>query len=805
MPDGTVELGDPGRVSSADRSPTPARFADASTVGPFVGRERELNAALRGLADRMVVSIVGPSGAGKTRLAHEIAGRITVPSRTVMLPLRSVETADEFLRCLALHLSLPPLDQNPERQLDALIEWLGGQSVELLVADGVDQMSLEAVTALGEIAQRTGCPTIYTSQSPRRLEEVMVSLGPLDAKAARTLLAQRMSIARGGPMPTPTEERQLDALAEKLDRLPLLLELAGARLSVLSVDQLRRRLSANLEALGAPERMSATVRMAVSLLEPDERRGLSQLAVFLGSFEADAAEAVIDRGIDGLSLLTVLVDRSLLRIERTASGSARFSLYEPVRQYVLAHHAASTEAARQRHARFFAESLVQWRRASPRRIMVERDDIAAAIARVDDPGVRIDLILRQERWRYGGRSYEEDYALIEELVAASERLSDPLRRAEALLAAGRFHRLRGRWDRALGRLKEAEAEARRAGLSDEVLGEVLVEQGRWECCQGNYSQAEKRFEEGSRLVRDPVILGDVQTSLGTMAFHRGDFNESARHVATARDLYRQGGDRSGEAVASMNHCMAVEKLEPTENCIGRLREAIERLREVGNLRSEGIGLGNLANWERRAGNYSAARPIFKEALRIHGYVGNRRSEALNRGYLAQLHIAEGELALAAEELREARRLGAAIRSPGDLAQIVEAEIELHRARGDSEALARAERERASLLGVGYLEIDAEGRWFRLPGETQRCELGRRQSARLLLRELCRHREGPLALEEIVAACWPGERIRERSARQRVYVLINSLRRLGLSALKTVEGGYLLDASIPLKVVPATEP
>ena len=323
-------------------------------VGKFVGRWAELLEIGEMLRDPSVrlLSLIGPGGIGKSTLALAAAADAasSFPDGRWWVPLASVQDPEVAVAAIGRALGL-----NEGAEPDAIGRHLTARRV-LLILDNAEHLLPDLAGPLAELTPAAGGSTILlTSREPMRLQaERLIRVPVMTQPDAEQLLVSR-AIAHGASVgPSPA----LSTLAERLDRLPLALSLAAARLPMMSVEQILERLSqrldlfkGNRDADPRQQTLRATIEWSHDLLSDAERTLLRRLSVFSGGCTLEAAEAVGEADLD---VLGSLVDRSLIQRGDDA-GAPRFSMLESIRQFAAERLAASDEEpdVRALHASWF--------------------------------------------------------------------------------------------------------------------------------------------------------------------------------------------------------------------------------------------------------------------------------------------------------------------------------------------------------------------------------------------------------------------------------------------------------------------
>ncbi|MFF4080469.1 BTAD domain-containing putative transcriptional regulator [Streptomyces sp. NPDC001777] len=494
------ELLAPPRTAPAPPRTTPASAGPATTTGPsavrgnlrprlnsFVGREPELRSIGADLTRSRLVTLTGPGGSGKTRLAEEAAARgdRTGPSFTEawMAELASVEDPADVPGAVLSALGLRETallrdnrDAQPSRTdpTDLLVEHLAHCSrvrPVLLILDNCEHV-VGAAAALAETLL-THCPrlrVLATSREPLGVPgESVRPVGPLPADPAHRLFAERARAVRPDFDPEQEAAHDPDAVAEicrRLDGQPLAIELAAARLRMLSPRQIADRLDDRFRLLTGGSRtvlprqqtLRAVVDWSWDLLDEAERTALRQVSVFAGGWELAAAEAVVTTGRDRApvaDLIGALVDKSLVVATPTGSGDMRYRLLETIHEYAVERAAETPDvraAAEDAHTAYFV-ALVE--EADPRlrsgdqllwieRLEADLDNIRAALHRtvvtraLEPEAIRLVLGMGWFWWLRGFRAEglawtERTMALGPEPDGAGDPRHWPRMRLEMLL------------------------------------------------------------------------------------------------------------------------------------------------------------------------------------------------------------------------------------------------------------------------------------------------------------------------------------------------------------------------------------
>jgi len=549
-------------------------------VSSFIGRERELEQTAGALGRARVVTLTGPGGVGKTRLAVQAARQVMQRFGDgawlcELAPVRDPAGVDD---AVAAVFSVTATAGQGSRE--ALVEFLRGKEL-LLVLDNCEHL-LEGAAALAGVLQRSCERLVILATSreglgiegeqllpvpPLEVPEADANLEAINQAEAVRLFADRAAAVKPGFQVTAQNAAAVGAVVRRLDGIALAVELAAARVPAMTVAELARRLERSFAVLGTGPRgaverhqtLRAAIDWSYGLLAGPEQRLLARLAVFAGGATLQAAEGVCGGdGIDPdtvLELLAALVARSLVVAEEHGPQS-RYRLLEPIRQYGEERLAAAgeTEQWRARHAAYYTGLLTQ--------VRDHADDPGEEVFWAVRLGAEQDNLLAAWSWAIGTGNVGSAFSILAGFARVEVRSTYPL-----VLAGEAALELPGASEDPGYPLALAVSAAFASNRVDVTTAEELCRRA----ADANAGQAipDWRVEETICAARHNIALA------------AGAFGDAARLAEQAADLARAGGDLADASVeltfAASDHVL----IDDAPAALPLAREALALARQTG--------------------------------------------------------------------------------------------------------------------------------------------------------------------------------------------------------------------------------
>lgn len=575
-------------------------------LSSFIGREAELAEIGQILRAHRLVTLLGPGGIGKTRLALQVGAEVldAYPDGVFFVDLAPVRDPELLPGIIAATVGLR---QEPGQPIGTTLrEHLAGKSM-LLVLDNLEQLLPPAAQTVADLLSGAGDLRILaTSRAPLGIRGERVyavsSLASGDPRrpndeppAAVALFVERARDIRPDVVVDEQTGPLIAGICTRLDGMPLAIELAAARLRLFGLQDLSERLEQRLPLLTGGARDLAerhrTLRAAIAwseeLLSEAERRLFARLGVFVGGWTLEAAEVVCAERLEGdvLEGLGRLVDHSLVRAAEGIAGQSRFSMLETVREYAAERLEAGGEAKTMHdaHAEYFV-SLAERARAEIdgpnqqlwyRRLDQDVENLRAALKTADRGGSG-ELVLR-----YGAALY-------------------PHWASRGLLQDWRS------WaDRARGRLEGAAPPLIEANPLHAIAFLLVVD--------GDLTTAETMYRQAAMARRDAGDLRGAANSLnnlGTIHLDRGDFTVAEKVFRECLEL------QPGAAAPTVNLGECALELGQHAEALQLFTEALRIFREAGDEESEVYALGSLGRLALAQSDFDRSRQLIAEARQL---------------------------------------------------------------------------------------------------------------------------------------------------------------------------------------------
>jgi len=650
-----------------ERSTTPNNLPQQLTS--FVGREHDITEVTRLLADSRFLTLMGAGGSGKTRLALQAATLMLTdfPGGVWLVDLASLTASPLVPQAVA---SVIGVREEPGKSLVALLTEHLRDRQTLLVLDNCEHL-IEACAMLVEhlLGSTTDLRILSTSREalcvagetvwpvlPLPTPDPRQEIPPdrLEQFEAVRLFVERARARRPDFTITPDNAHWVAQLCHSLDGIPLAIELAAARIKVLTVEQIASRIGERFHLLTSDSRtalprqqtLQALMDWSYDLLPESEQVLFRSVSVFVGGFTLEALSAVSDtesREYETLDMLSRLVDKSLVLVEER-NGEARYRLLETIRHYARekAQAAGEIPALQKLHRDYYLllagqsedELLTERQSIWLERLEAEHDNLRAALrfsqTTEDSDAEEAGLCLAGSLvWFWYFRGYVTEGREWLETMLSQYPPSDTIIRAKALSAAGVLAFLQSDYSRSSAHLEEGLAiwkgleDRRGTAFTLTFLARVLLR-------GGDVREARHLGEQSVALFRqldDRWGLALALDLIGVCAQEEGDYTQAAAFHDESLALYRVLGHRWGVALELSNFGRVALQQGNYDLARARLEEALEMQREVGDKWIVAWTLHNLGDLARTEGDLERAGSHYQEALTLFRELSDRGGTA----------------------------------------------------------------------------------------------------------------------------------------------------------------------------------
>ncbi|MDF1596889.1 MAG: BTAD domain-containing putative transcriptional regulator [Acidimicrobiia bacterium] len=697
----SILLQDPRLTLTTASAETPTNLDPPATA--FIGRHQELERITALTRQRPLVTLTGPGGCGKTRLALEIGGSLLsdYPDGVWFVDLAPLTPGDEITDTVAETLGVAP--EPGQDVIEAIRKFLWAKRT-LLILDNCEHVIDGSVHLLSKLpTDPEGTSVLATSRQrlnvqgetswtvpPMRLPD---PADPPDGIAKADAVILFIDRARRRNPDLEEDAGTLPAagqICRRLDGLPLAIELAAARANVLSIPEIAERLDERLSLLtrgdrGLPHRHVAlreTIRWSYDLLNDDERKLFDRLSVFKGGFTLEAAHHVGETTSETLDLIGGLVEKSLLQAEIVPDRPTRYRSLETLREFAAARldEADLTGVCAGRHLDYY---LAGARNAAASvggpdepvwfaRLDQDHDNLRAALDRAtaDNPVAAIELAdALTSFWMHRGYAPEGRKRLLDLLDRYRDLPEDLVAKAEWTLGVLAY------------------------SMDDYTAARISMERA---------LEIERGAGETGRVAR-------VLNGIGVLALQSGDYATARQRYEESSTMFEALGDVRGVATAELNLGIALVNLGEVATAREHFEAARDRFEKIGDDRERAHCLLRLGFVDELEGRADTALDLHHQSLEINRQLGNRLGVADAAQYTADLEASHGSEDMAALLLIESLEAFVDLDSPVGVARVLFTTAVLATRRGDAGSAAKLYGAEEAIRDVARAPVPAANR------------------------------------------------------------------------------------------------